>query len=182
MLLTDSYEIINSIDFWGTFYIGGSIVMQNLDKLKKRGQKGCSCREWLFICKLYIDLQIICVWLLPSFHRSDSFDLSMQGFYNWGKGWWSTAGAGQKVQLVKSSFVGSQDIVYLYLSALLWQDLQAANASKSFLQLQTECLWRQRSNDCAPPECSCQRGIKGPTVTTARSATLSSFHLIWLDA
>ena len=151
-------------------------------KLKKRGQKGCSCREWLFICKLYIDLQIICVWLLPSSHRSDSFDLSMQGFCNWGKRWWSTAGAGQKVQLVKSSLVGSQDIVYLYLSALLWQDLQAANASKSFLQLQTECLWRQRSNDCAPPECSCQRGIKGPTVTTARSATLSSFHLIWLDA
>ena len=44
----------------------------------------------------------------------------------------------------------------------------------------TLSVW-QRSNDCAAPECSCQWGIKGPTVTTARvHYTLSSFHLIWL--
>ena len=38
---------------------------------------------------------------------------------------------------------------------------KALSASKSFPPFQTQCLRRQRSNDCAPSECSCQWRHKG---------------------
>ena len=79
--------------------------------------------------------------------------------------------------------VGPQRMFYI-CSPSFENICKALSASKSFLPDSKHSVSvRQRSNDCAAAECSCQWGIKGPTVTTARvHYTLSSFHLIWLTA